>query len=285
MAPQEWVREALFDDLVIQYRIRQVLHEEQTPYQKIQLVDSERYGKMLLLDGVVQTTEKDEFVYHEMLAHVPLFAHESPRRVLIIGGGDGGMLREVLRHPTVEKATMVEIDEAVIEFSRRHLPMISQGAFDDPRADVLVDDGARFIEQPGEQYDVVIVDSCDPIGPATVLFQKAFYQKIHDRLTAKGILVRQTGSTVLQPGIQRDAHEHLRQVFPWNALYVFAVPTYIGGFFSSSFSCKDSAALEISRQALAAKYDALGLATRYYNPGVHTGSFNLPEYMKGSLAI
>jgi spermidine synthase len=158
------------ENVQIRYRIKKVIKEVQTEFQHIQLVDSFQCGKMLLLDSIVQTTEKDEFIYHEMMSHVPLFSHSSPKRVLIIGGGDGGTLREVLKHDGVEKVTLVEIDPLVIDFCKEHLPSISQGAFENARTELIIADGAAYLENTSDQYDIIIVDSTDPISPAQILF-------------------------------------------------------------------------------------------------------------------
>jgi spermidine synthase len=276
-----WVSETLFPDIETRYRIIRELHAEKTPFQEIRLVESERFGNMLLLDGVVQTTEKDEFIYHEMMTHVPLMAHPNPERVLIIGGGDGGILREVLRHPSVKRAVLVEIDAQVIEFSKKRLPGLSEGAFDKKQTEIVIGDGAKFVEHTKERFDVVIVDSSDPIGPAVVLFSQQFYANIRGLLTEKGVMARQTGSTILQPEEQREAMKLLRGIYARNALYVFAPPTYIGGFFSATFSSMGLDPLETKLEELESRFAVLKGRTRYYNPGVHKAAFQIPEYVKG----
>ena len=279
MADEKWAGERM-GEVLSNYRVKDVLCEETTPFQRMQLVETYSYGKMLLLDGYVQTTEKDEFIYHEMLSHVPLCAHPDPRRVLIIGGGDGGILREVLRHPNVEKAVLVEIDQKVIDFSRRCLPSICQGCFDDPRAEIVAADGAQYVKKTPGKFDVAIVDSSDPVGPAQILFAREFYQDIHTRLTEDGIMVRQTGSTFLQPDEQKQAFHLLRDIFRHNALYVFAVPTYVGGLFSCIFSSRGTDPLRITEKALEPRFAPLAATARYYNPGVHVAAFKLPGYVK-----
>ena len=279
MADEKWAGERM-GEVLSNYRVKDVLCEETTPFQRMQVVETYSYGKMLLLDGYVQTTEKDEFIYHEMLSHVPLCAHPDPRRVLIIGGGDGGILREVLRHPNVEKAVLVEIDRKVMDFSRRCLPSICQGSFDDPRAEIVVADGAQYVKKTPGKFDVAIVDSSDPVGPAQILFAREFYQDVHGRLTEEGIMVRQTGSTFLQPDEQKQAFHLLRDIFRHNALYVFAVPTYVGGLFSCIFSSRGTDPLRITEKALEPRFAPLASTARYYNPGVHVAAFKLPGYVK-----
>ena len=278
----QWVGET-WENIETRYRIKAVLYEEKTDFQHMQLVESVQFGKMLLLDGIVQTTEKDEFYYHEMMAHVPVLSHPDPKQVLIIGGGDGGVLREVLKHPGVEKATMVEIDPTVVAFSRKYLPGISNGAFDDPRTDLVYADGAAYIRKTPERYDVAIVDSPDPIGPAQVLFGKAFYADIDCILNPGGVMVRQTGSLCLQPEEQIQAYKILKDIFTHTHFYVYSVPTYVGGLFSSVFCAKSVNPDGFSIDAIKDKYVNAGIVTRYYNPGIHMGAFHLPGFFKDRL--
>ncbi|MFW6303487.1 MAG: polyamine aminopropyltransferase [Candidatus Sumerlaeota bacterium] len=283
MSGGQWREERLHDGFAARYRIERVLAETTTPFQHVELVESERFGKMLWLDNVVQCTEADEFVYHEMMVHVPLLAHPAPRRVLIIGGGDGGALREVLRHPEVERAVMVEIDRQVVDFCREHLPSLSRGAFDDPRVELVYDDGAKFVRETGETFDVVIVDSSDPIGPAQVLFTRDFYADIARCLSDNGILVRQTGSIFLQPEEQVQAMIRLGEVFLHNALYLFDVPTYVGGHFSAAFSSMRIDPTRADIDELSKRMERLEGPTRYYSPALHQAAFCLPEYLRRRL--
>jgi len=275
----EWVVEKLFPDIQTAYQLKARLHGEDTPFQSMKIVDSVRFGKMLLLDDVVQTTEADEFIYHEMMAHIPLFALQKPENVLIIGGGDGGILREVLKHTSVKKATMVEIDGRVVEFSKKHLSSICKKAFSDKRTNLVIDDGAAFVRNTKEKYDAVIVDSSDPIGPATVLFTKEFYGNVKKILTPKGIMVRQSGSTFYQPKELRENFALLKKIFKYNAPCVFAVPTYVGGFFCLTFSSLGTDPLKAQERNIAKRFSALNLKTQYYNPGIHVASFKAPEYV------
>ncbi|MGA8181956.1 MAG: polyamine aminopropyltransferase [Desulfobacterales bacterium] len=278
----QWVKEK-WKNIETRYRIKRVLYEENGEFQHIQLVDTHEYGKMLLLDGIVQTTEKDEFFYHEMMVHVPMLAHPDPKQVLIIGGGDGGILREVLRHPQVEKTVMVEIDSNVVDFSKKYLPSINNGAFEDKRAKIIFADGAGYVEKTDDAYDVVIVDSPDPIGPAQVLFSEKFYVQVHQRLNSNGIMVRQTGSLQIQADEQKQAHKVLRNIFTHVAFYVYCVPTYIGGLFSSVFCSESINPKNIRSDEIQTKVNEVSLETTYYNPGIHIGSFHLPQFFKNRL--
>ena len=278
-----WVTEA-WESVETRYRIKSVLYEQKTDFQHMMLVDSHAYGKMLLLDGFVQTTERDEFFYHEMMAHVPVLAHPNPENVLIIGGGDGGVLREVLKHSGVKKATVVEIDPAVVDFSKKFLPGISSGAFDDPRTRLVFEDGARFVKNTQNRYDVVIVDSSDPVGPAQILFSAGFYRNLAGIMNPEGIMTRQTGSLQMQPGEQKQAGDLLKVLFTHVAFYVFTVPTYIGGLFSTVF-CSNAVDPETPEyEDLNKKVTDTGLTTRYYNAGIHKGAFHIPSFFRERLS-
>ncbi|MBN2418481.1 MAG: polyamine aminopropyltransferase [Deltaproteobacteria bacterium] len=279
---QQWVTEK-WQDVETRYSIQSVLYEDCSEFQHSQIVESIRYGRMLLLDGIVQTTEKDEFIYHEMMVHVPMLSHPDPQKVLIIGGGDGGILREVLRHKTVSMVTMVEIDRSVIDLSREYLPTISKGAFKDSRTNIVISDGAAFVKETNEKFDVVIVDSSDPIGPATVLFSKGFYSDIHGSLTENGIMVCQTGSLFMQPDEQVATYSLLSGIYGFTRPYVFAVPTYIGGFFSAMFCSDIIDPDKITKGMLEEKAGANNLITRYYNPGMHIGAFHVPGFLRERL--
>ncbi len=265
------------------YEVTESLCEQQTPHQSMQLLETEAFGRMLVLDGYVQTTEKDEFIYHEMMSHVPMFSHPDPRKVLIIGGGDGGILREVLRHRQVEQATMVEIDQSVIDFSRSQLPSICAEAFDDPRSRIVIDDGARFAASCRETFDVIIVDSPDPVGPARVLFTETFYRNLARCLAACGMIARQTGSTFLQPDELPHQVWLARKHFPHVAAYTFAVPTYIGGLFSAMLASNDPEAGNLDYNELTRRFGAVQGEFDYYNPGLHLGAFHLPGYVRKRL--
>ncbi len=277
-----WVSEA-WEDVEIRYRVKTLLHEEKTRFQELLLVDSYEYGRMLLLDGVVQTSEKDEFVYHEMMVHVPMLAHVNPKNVLIIGGGDGGILREILKYRSVEKATMVEIDPVVIDICRKYLPELSRGAFEDVRTQVVIEDGASYVRETDEQFDVIIVDSPDPLGPARILFSQEFYGDVNSIMAPDGIMVRQTGSIHMQRKEQEEACLRLSGLFQYASFYVYSVPTYVGGLFSTIFCSNVIDPLNLSREELYGRFDRNALKTRYYDPAVHVGAFCLPPFMRERL--
>ena len=277
------VKETWACGMAAEYELTDALHAETTPFQAMELVETRLFGRMLLLDGLVQTTVKDEFIYHEMMTHVPIIGQGQAESVLIIGGGDGGILREVLKHRSVKKAVMVEIDRQVIDFSQRLLPTISAGAFDDERTEIVIDDGAKYVANTTEKFDVVIIDSCDPIGPATVLFSKEFYRNAANCLTPDGIMTCQTGSTWMQPDELPAVYRLMEPLFRNRAACLFAVPTYIGGLFSSICCSNRDAEATPDIVTLEKRFQGLEGTTRYYNPGVHYGSFQLPGYVKERL--
>lgn len=251
---------------------------EQSPFQDLLIFENPGFGRVLVLDGVVQTTERDEFIYHEMLTHVPLVAHGDAKRVLIIGGGDGGVLREVMRHP-VESAVMVEIDGVVVERCREFMPSLSDGAFEDPRSELLIDDGIKYVEAASGPFDVIIVDSTDPIGPGEVLFTDEFYGHCSRLLGSSGILVTQGGVPFFQGAELTNSYHRLKPHFADVGSYVIAVPTYVGGFMALGWATNDGTLRQHSVSELVDRYAAAGLGTRYYSPAVHAAAFAIPPYV------
>jgi spermidine synthase len=246
-------------------------------FQRLEVFSTPRFGTVLALDGVIQTTTADEFIYHEMMVHPPLVAHGAARRVLIVGGGDGGCLREVLKHP-VEGVTLVEIDAAVIAASRRFLPGLSAGAFDDPRARVTVGDGLAFVAATDERFDVIVVDSTDPEGPGEALFAEAFYADCARILNPGGVLVAQCGVPFLQPAGVTASFRRMRSAFSDVTFTVCAVPTYVGGLMTLGWASADAA---LRRRTVARlRAASRGLSTRYYSPDVHLAAFTLPGYIR-----
>ncbi len=277
---EKWFHESLFSSVKLGIKVRQPIVSEKSRYQRIDILDTYKFGRVLVLDGVVQTTEGDEFIYHEMLAHLPLLSHPHPGRVLIIGGGDGGILREVLKHP-VKEVFLVEIDEKVIELSKIYLPAICRSSFDDRRVKIIIDDGGNFIEDCKRKFDVAIIDSSDPIGPAKVLFSQKFYRDSFNVLSnSEGIFTQQTGSPFLQGEELPCAYKTLRKIFPFVVTFLAAVPTYIGGFFSFVFASRGIDPLKVRFSEIERRYRKLKLKTRYYNPEIHLASFALPAYIK-----
>ena len=271
--------ETLYDAFGQTFRIDKVYFENKTEHQHLMIFHNTVLGRVMVLDGVVQTTEKDEFIYHEMMAHVPLLAHGKARQVLIIGGGDGGMLREVLKHNAIEQVTMVEIDAAVIEMAKQYLPNHSQGAFDDPRANIVIADGMDFVRETALRFDVIISDSTDPIGPGEILFSDDFYAHCRRILNQGGVLATQNGVAFFQLDEVTTTAKRLSQHFSDTAFYSAAIPTYFGGIMTFAWGCNDQAVRNVDVQTLQHRYTASGIHTRYYTPEIHKASFALPKYI------
>ena len=226
-----------FSPINYRYSKPRLLYSTESAFQHIQIMETEFFGRMLVLDDVVQLTERDEFLYHEMLAHVPLHAHPLPSTALVIGGGDGGTLREVLRHPTVKQATLVELDPKVIQVCKEYLPTVAV-SFDSPRARVLNQDGAVFLRESGERFDAIMVDSTDPVGPAKSLTTAEFYTAARDALTPNGLFVMQSESLHFHAGLVAEMQETLRGVFPYVDLYAVPLATYAGNWWTFSIASK-----------------------------------------------
>ncbi len=274
-----WIPETLHEAFRFSFKTNNVLYESHTEHQHLIIFENDTFGRVLMLDGVVQLTERDEFVYHEMMAHPALMAQPEPKRVLIIGGGDGGVLREVLRHPSVERAVLCEIDQSVIDLSRRYLDFISNGAFDDPRAQVLIADGTQFVAETDERFDAILVDSTDPIGPAVALFTRDFYANCKRALNEGGVLVAQSGLPFLQGNQLRDVQKSFGALFADASAYIMTTPTYIGGPMSASFGSDDPARLTPTLDTLKARRATVDGDMQYYTPEVHLAAFALPAYV------
>ncbi|MCG8907493.1 polyamine aminopropyltransferase [Pseudomonas sp. DP-17] len=272
-------QETLYDGYGQRFSVDRMLHEVRTEHQHLVIFENARMGRVMALDGVIQTTEADEFIYHEMLTHVPILAHGAAKRVLIIGGGDGGMLREVSKHASVEHITMVEIDGTVVDMCKEFLPNHSQGAFDDARLNLVIDDGMRFVATTTEKFDVIISDSTDPIGPGEVLFSENFYQACHRCLNEGGVLVTQNGTPFMQLDTVRNTAGRMNGLFADWHFYQAAVPTYIGGSMTFAWGSTNPALRKVDAATLAQRFVASGIQTRYYNPAIHQGAFALPQYV------
>jgi spermidine synthase len=281
-AEASWVDEALYPAWGQRFACKAEIARVRSPHQDILVFDSVSHGRVLMLDGVVQITEADEFVYQEMMAHVPLLNQGAAGRVLVIGGGDGGILRRVLQHRGVRRAVLVEIDEQVIALSKAHLPGIGGAAWTDPRAEVVVGDAIHYVfEAPANSFDAVIVDSTDPAGVGEVLFTEGFYRECARVLTDLGVVVNQGGVPFMQGEELRLSSARRAAFFPDTHAYLIAVPTYVGGFMAIGWAAKDPAcraiaAVEVARRA--ADAGILG-TTRYWTPEIHVGAFNLPPYV------
>ena len=271
--------ETLYDSYGQSFSADKVLYESKTEHQHLLIFQNAKFGRVMALDGVVQTTEKDEFMYHEMLAHVPCFAHGNVRNVLIVGGGDGGMLREICRHTSIESVTQVEIDQAVVDMAREFLPDHSKGAYDDPRLDLVIDDGTRYVKESDKRFDVIISDSTDPIGPGETLFSDEFYRGCKRCLNEGGVLVTQNGVAFMQLGEVVTTAARLGPLFKDMTFYGAAVPAYVGGIMTFAWASDNMALSHTSLDVLEQRFADSGITTRYYNPAIHQASFALPQYI------
>jgi len=274
-----WIEEKTGDFFGMNYRVDEVLFSGKSKFQSVDVVQTRGHGKMLLNDGLVMVTERDEFAYHDMISHVPLFVHPNPKNVLVIGGGDGGTAREVLRHPGVEKCTMVEIDEMVVEACRKFIPQTSKD-LNHPKMNLIIGDGLEFVKETKEKFDIILVDSTDPIGPAQPLFGKEFYQDIFNCLTDNGVVVSQGESGFYEAEMQTKLMSILSEIFPISLLYNFSNLTYPGGLWSFTFASKGLHPIKDFKEE---RVKESGLKFDYYNKDIHKGAFSLPTFMKNKL--
>ena len=268
-----WYTEKQTPNHGITTKITETIHTEQTDFQKLDIIETVQFGRMLVLDGMVMTTNVDEFVYHEMISHVALNTHPNPKKVLVVGGGDGGAIREIIKHPSVEKAVLAEIDGRVIETSKQYLPQIA-GALDDPRVDVQVVDGIQYIHDHKNEFDVIMVDSTEPVGPAVGLFEKGFYQGIYEALTEDGIMVAQTESPWFNADLIKRVFKVIKAIYPVTRLYTVSIPTYPSGLWSFTMGSKKYDPLAVSEEQLK-DFD-----TKYYSPSIHKSVFQLPKFVE-----
>jgi len=271
--------ETLYPSWGQQFVMDEVLFEVNTGHQHLIIFKNEQWGTVMALDGVIQTTEKDEFVYHEMMVHVPMLAHGEAKKVLIIGGGDGGILREVLKHENVESVTQVEIDQQVIDMCIQYLPNHSAGAYNNPKANIVIADGVDFVNECTEKFDVIISDSTDPMGPGEVLFTSRFYQGIKNCLNENGVFVAQNGVSFMQTDEVVTTFKRLSPLFKQASFYSGAVPTYVGGIMTFAWATDNEALKNVDVETIRARYQAAGIKSRFYTPEVHVGSFALPQYI------
>ena len=279
--PPFWLAETLYPGWAQSFHVTAEVVRESSAFQEIVILETAGHGRVMMLDGVVQITEADEFVYQEMIAHVPLIQHGAAQRVLIIGAGDGGVLRRVLQHRQVNQVTMVEIDEAVIRLAKQYLPSIGGSGWSDPRATVLIGDGIAYVASaPADSVDVIIVDSTDPAGPGEALFTAAFYRDCARVLSRSGLLINQCGVPFMQPEELADTTILRRQAFSSVSAYVAAVPTYVGGLMALGIACNEPIQLLDTSEVLA-RANAAGISgsTKYWSPSVHTAAFALPPYI------
>ncbi len=261
------------------------LFREKSPYQKVEVFDTYAYGRMLACDDMVMCTEKDEYVYHEMIAHVPLLTHREAKKILVIGGGDGGTVRELLKHDHVEEVIMVEIDEKVVEASKQHLPTLSQ-AFGDPRLHLIYDDGIKYVQQaPSETFDLVIVDSTDPVGPAEGLFTEDFYNDVYRILNEQGVMITQSESPRFNVEVYKEIYQTFKRIYGDDKVfsYLLFIPTYPTGMWSFSYSSKGDAHPWKSLNDQEARDFTEKNGLQYYNPEVHRAAFSLPNFVRNMI--
>lgn len=269
--------ETLYPEWGQTFEISKEILREKTEYQDLVIFENLRFGRVLALDGVIQLAEADEPVYHEMMVHVPVLTHGSVTSVLIIGGGDGGILREVLKHPSIQKVVLVEIDASVIELSKNYFPKVSNGGFDDPRVEVIIQDASKFVKTADASFDVIICDSTDPIGPGAVLFTSEFYGDCKGLLSEGGIFVNQNGVPFLQDGELPLTYQNRSPHFKHVGFYIAPVPTYVGGFMA--FGWASDRDYQVSEEVLRERLGKLGDTLHYYTPAIHKASFALPNFM------
>lgn len=265
-----WLTEDEYDNLKVSYRIKDVIFDQQSSFQDVMILDSYHFGRMLVLDGIVQTTSVDGHIYNEMISHVPMSIHPDPKKVLIIGGGDCGVAKEICKYDGVEHIDMVEIDELVVKASIEHLPDVS-GRLADPRVHFVFDDGVKFAAGKKNEYDLIIVDSSDPIGPAKVLFEKVFYQSLHDALKEDGIMVCQSQSPIFHADVMKQSYTRISELFEEVKMYTAVVPTYPGGLWSFTIGSKQHIQPNPSKVS--------DKNTKYVNEQIVDSCFSLPQFL------
>ena len=272
-----WFSELHTPDVKMSIRVDKQIHSEQSEYQRIDVFESEEFGRFLTLDGIMMLTEKDEFIYHEMITHVAMASNPGIKNVLVIGAGDGGTVRELTRYESLDNIDMVEIDERVVEVCKQYLPKTAC-CLDDSRVHIFYDDGLRFVRRHENEYDLIIVDSTDPFGPGEGLFTSEFYGNCFNALTADGILVNQHESPYYSDDAKamQRAHRRIREFFDICRVYQAHIPTYPSGHWLFGFASKSVDPLSPDVE----KWNALGLKTRYYNTDLQRGCFAIPNYVK-----
>lgn len=266
-------REYHTDSSGIFFKIKELLYRQNSLYQKIEVIDNDYFGRVLLLDGLVQTTERDEFFYHEMLVHPAFAAHPSPQNLLIVGGGDGGVLKEILRYP-INQAYLVEIDQQVIEVGKEYFPWLSP-SLKDERAELVIADGREFIEETDRKFDIVFIDSSDPVGPSASLHERDFYRRLKKCLNREGVVVAQVGSPFFNKELIKRKNDFLKKLFKIVCFYMSPVPTYPGGSWCFAFLSDEIQPLKIKGSP------PEGL--KYFNLDIHQAAFSLPNFLKDEL--
>ena len=279
-----WYTEKHSENVGITMRVTQTLFSGSSEFQQLDVLDTLEYGRMMLLDGLVMLTERDEFVYHDMIVHPAMAVNPDIKQVLVIGGGDGGTVRELCRYPSIQKIDMVEIDERVVRLSQKFLPSTACAIDNDPRLTNIYEDGLAYVKNAAtSQFDLIIVDSTDPIGSGEGLFSRAFYENCYRALNDKGILINQHESAFYpwDGHEMKRANDKIKSVFPIAKVYGFNMPAYASGYWYFGFAAKN---LDPIADIRAEQWEDLGLDTKYYNTELHKGAFALPSYVKKLLA-
>jgi spermidine synthase len=278
-----WYTENHQDDTKFSIKVKEHIHSEKSEFQQIDFFASQTFGTFFTLDGLMMATEKDEFIYHDMITHVSMAVNPDIKSVLIIGGGDGGTAREVLRYASVEKVDMVEIDERVVRLCQKYMPQTAHKLDNDPRLALHFEDGLQFVQDaPSASYDLILVDSTDPIGPGEGLFTYEFYNNCKRVLSDEGILINQHESPYYASYAHemKRAHSKIRETFPVAKVYQFHLPTYPSGHWLFGFASKK---YDPIKDLKAERWQSFGLKTKYYNTDLHVGAFMLPTYVKEAL--
>jgi spermidine synthase len=287
MAEKRWIPETLFDDLGFRmtFAADKVLYEQQTEHQHLVLFEQPFFGKMLMLDGATQISKRDEYIYQEMMSHVPLFAHGNAQEVLIVGGGDCGIAEEVLKHKSVKRLTQVEIDAKVVEFAKEHFPEFTGPVFADKRFECIIDDGAKYVAKTDRRFDVIIVDSTDPIGPGKILFGEKFYRGCHRCMKKGGVLVTQNGVPFFQKNELTTTMTRYRKLFADAGCFVAAIPVYVGGHMAMGFATDNKNLRRLDAKTIAARYRKAGsFPTKYWSPEHHVAAFAPPRFIADLVA-
>ncbi len=280
MNPEFWFTEKYSETCGFTFKVKEVLETNFSKFQRLDVLDTYDFGKVMLLDGLVMLTQKDEFVYHEMITNVPLFAHKNPKDVLVIGGGDGGTVRELAKHTYLNSITEVEIDKMVVDAAKRHMPFVGCG-YDSEKVNLIIGDGIEFVKDKKESYDIVIIDSTDPFGPAEGLFSGEFYGNVRNALREGGFVVAQAENPYYDTKWMMRSVNNMRKAFGDKVeCYLAYIPTYPSGMWNFALGYKNGAASDMfDRQ----RYEKLNLELRYYNSEIHKACFALPEFVKDML--
>lgn len=269
-----WLTEKHTEGYSVNWKFTKTIYTEHTGFQHLAIIETEEFGRALVLDGIIQTTERDEFIYHEMIAHPALMSHPNPAKVLVVGGGDGGTVREILKYESIQQVDLVEIDEKVIWASREFLPNISCGLCD-KKVKIFIEDGLKFIKNKHSYYDMVIIDSSDPVGPAVELFGEVFYRDVFNALKDDGMLIAQTESPQFNSDLVAEVNNRISSIFPITRTYLTSIASYIGGFFTFTIGSKKYDPLEVKVEE--EKLNKMDL--KYYNSEIHKACFVLPNFV------